>query len=814
MSRSSKTDEKPYRIVGAYDTETTNFDDGVSKRAFFVLYQLLELSCPVEDVTSQNVEEQSEVRIWRHAAEVWEYLREKYIKAHHDFVPVIAVHNLAFDMHSLSSWFLGLQDEGYEIRVLAKTPQKPITFTVCKDNDMFLCFWDTLGFSRKSLAVMGLECGFRKAVGDWDYNLIRTPETSITPEELRYAQNDVKALVCWLGWFLRREPLVRPDALAHHVVTKTSVVRAKRSEMLGTLKGHNSPRTVGQYWSMLNQAEKLADDDMLMTFHACTRGGLTFASANLAGVPFDFSKDSPKRIYAFDAKSQHPAQMVSHFYPVKFAKQTQENLQLDLDIIASVSREILLKNFSRPFPVAFCACVEFFGLRLKSGSVFERDGIASLAFARVKSWDAQDERDEYREYCRAMGLADDAPLGCEQLFGKVMNAPVVRLFLTEIEYWIMTRVYDWEKCVALFGFDSTRFVRPTDFSVLSVMRFYENKNTIKQVKSMYEQGKPCRCDFARGVLPDYLIESIERGEAERRDIQLYYMSAKEDLNALYGIEITDEAKRDMVLDDDGIEYEGAYGADNLPKKCKTWYQFGQRVVAWSRVAQVLHCELFGRYGCIVNGDTDSVKVISDDFAALALAAQPYNDAIDKAKRITCARVKKSFPTLYSELEGIGHYEHENTFMRFYSAWSKAYIADDWRITLAGVPTEKRSVGECDSVSDYAKQREENGEDFGAVCRDVLGYNSAFDASLTKLNERYIPKFASFADFDVTDYRGQTAHVSEPAAVALFPMEKVIGGLDNQVNRENWEKSEENAGNMPHDLRLHYHSEKGFGKVEL
>lgn len=794
MSRPSKT--RDYRVIGAFDTETSNIDVPI-KTAYFALYQLLTLDVPLEMVNGANVREVSNVSMFRHHEELYSAF-DGILEDEHEYIPVIAVHNLSFDMHAISSWLMEKQDAGYVVEVLAKTPQKPIKFTLKRDKRPCLVIWDTLGFSGESLEKMGIECGYEKSVGDWDYKRVRTPETELTEPEKRYASNDVYALVCWLSWWLTRNPQIRASDLGGRAATKTGVVRLKRERTFYKLKGFGMKRTCGDYWRIVSQSEALRDDDTLFTFHACTRGGFTFVSSEMAAVPIECADD--ERVYAFDATSQHPAQMVSHLYPYRFEEAGTDLLELDLQLVEQVTVDDVLDNFARPFPVAFDACVDVFGLRLKDGSVFSRDGISPLASARLRSWAVTDEKDEIREYLRSLDYSDMVEGNNVQMFGKLFSAEHVRLYVTELDWWIICQCFDYDYVVPVHGFDTMRFQRPTDYSVLSVMTYYGGKNAIKRVRREYEEGKKGSFPYLRGVLPDVTVAMMEDGKLAYDELEERYMAAKADLNALYGIEITDESKRDMLIDDDGIVYTGSPGADNLPSTCKAWYQFGQRVVGWSRVAQTLVMMLLGDAGRIVNGDTDSVKILAKigDMRGRVRNLERYSRAVDEARSRVCARVMRQYPDKVHDLTGIGHYIEEDEYTRFYSAWNKSYIVDGYHMTIAGVPVTKRD--ENGSLEDWAREYAET-HSWGQTCGQVLGYNTCIDASITKLNVRVLPKWASMFDGDVIDWRGDTAHVHEPRAIGLFPMAKVIGGYDNVENVANALVSERHNRDLRTDERV-------------
>ena len=274
----------------------------------------------------------------------------------------------------------------------------------------------------------------------------------------------------------------------------------------------------------------------------------------------------------------------------------------------------------------------------------------------------------------------------------------------------------------------------------------------------------------------------------------------------------------MVLDENGIEYTGCEGAANLPRSAKAWYQFGQRIVGWSRIAQHLvmqglepHCT------AIINGDTDSIKCAGLDRKAARAFLDRFGRAIDAGKHETMARVKRAFPDRFDELEGIGHYELEAVHPQFYSAWNKSYCVRDeagrYHITLAGVPSGKRSPGEHDSLEDFAEALHERMGDFQAVCGCILGYNVTISADITKLRQRSIPHFASRWQGTVRDWRGDTYRVDAPAAVGLAPLAKTIGGTGNPDNLRNALYTGENNQHLMTESHLLYWGKDGAACVQ-
>lgn len=776
-----------YKVVGAFDTETTNiesFKDGFA--AFPILYQYGHVNTDIETITPENATESISITIARYERDIYQCFDQEIEQAK-NYTPVILVHNLGFDMYALAPYL-----QAHSVRVLAKTSKKPISFQITNENGKpLLVFLDTLGMFMKSLKVLGDECGMPKAVGEWDYNLARSPETPLSDDELHYARQDIYTLLCYMGYFLRQNPDVKQSDIGCRVQTKTGIVRAKRMVHVGNEKPKNGKLKVRQLWHVLNKAQRPATDDELFTMHASTRGGFTFCARNNASKVY--IADDHHRLCSYDSTSQHPGQMVSHLYPERFTEAAQEQLKIAFDVCAATSLDTVLKNWLKPFPYAFYAAYTFEKLIPKPGTVFEREGIFPLASARLKGelhMLNNTAAVEFANTAHAKGYRDTATKPVTA-YGKLESAECVTLYLTELEAWIMSRCYTWEKVEAVHGYLSSTFRKPSDMATLSVMRYYSAKDALKLFMKDYKPGEKNDAKTIAPYYPETFVTRCRSGEASEAELHEYYMLSKADLNSLFGIEATNECRRDYELNGAfGLELTGTDGIHNLPRTSKANYQFGQRIVGWSRVAQVVIMELIAPYvGNIICGDTDSLKLYfpKKNTRKIEKALARHAKALDKAKRLACMRIKKGYPKFYSSLDGIGHYVFDGEYQAFSASWNKSYIAlidGKCKLTIAGVPTARRSA-EFGSMNDFCDNLVKNGMTFEKVASLVIGYNVTIDQSITKLNARIHPKeFGSYVDMDVTDYQGNTTHVKAPAALALFPNVKTLGDTTTAENNQN------------------------------
>lgn len=793
-------ERKFYKIIGAYDSETTNYDDDGQMIAFPILHQLGMIEpYEIQEVTSENVEHICSMCMYRHSLDLYLAL-DAVVEETRDYVPVILCHNLAFDMYGLSPWLAR-----HDVKVLAKSERKPITFTILDEAGVpRLVIWDTLVFSQQSLERMGNDCGYMKGVGEWDYGLVRTPDTPLTSDEIDYAKRDIYTLLAWFGWWLRRNPDIEPERLGINVVTKTGVVRERRRVRFSKLKGKGLRDNVQRYWLFRNKCEAPTSDDELYTMMAATRGGFTFCSSKAASVPYDLI-GTDKIIAAYDATSQHPAQLVSHLYPIGFKERKPQILDDAFNLVSKIGMKRILNHWDKPFPLAFYACFEFENLRPKAGSIYERYGILPLASARYKDSEQMafdDDNGDRQAYTDEMARRDyhDTAEGAFCAFGKLVSAKRCRLYITELTAWEICQCYDFDAVKAIHGYSTGRFVKPSDMDVISVMQFYKAKGAFKEAREMFlhKQTISNREVLEKLSIAPAIAQGMEDGTISDGDVDATYMGLKADLNAIFGISCSNQYRRPTILAREGIKYTGEFGICNAPKKSKVWYQFGQRIVGWSRIAQICVMELVAPYAhMIVNGDTDSVKILADrdDLGHIDRALEKLSNALDKGKEKVCARVRYSYHDMYDELLDIGHYVHEFDSERFCASWNKAYITHDidaregvrrFSFTLAGIPTRRRVSNNISfiGVNGLADRLYALGMSFSEICDVMLGYNVTYANDAIKLNGRRFPEWGAHVMLDVEDYRGVTSRVVEPCALALYPMAKTINDTSSPDNMQN------------------------------
>nr|DAI93713.1 MAG TPA: DNA polymerase B [Bacteriophage sp.] len=793
------TERKNFRVAAIFDTETTNIGEGAETRAYPILYIFNDLrDTPIETYDTDT----DDVRFYRHTIEALAYIDDLIAYGgQHGYIPVVAAYNLMFDMQTL---LLELA-QAYRIEVNAQTATSVYTLDLCVGGDVVCRFWDTFYLEMGGLRAMGETCGLPKAVGDWDYSLVRTPETSLTDEERFYARRDVQVIPQYLQWLLRANHWLTPDMLGCRVLTKTSLVRQMARREIGgrriTLRG-GKKITLQRAFEMTCNQEFPKTYDSYALRKACFRGGLTFTSARTASVVVD-------NVASLDVTSMHHAFINGRRLPVKFASTPVEILQIACENIVGTSIDDVLANYDDPFKTGIHAAVKFINLRLRKGTCFDAWGIAICPrskFVRTLQADtdySNNERAKTQENSiRAHGYVDTV-VNPVYAFGKLYSADECILHVNEIELWNVAQVYECDAMQVLYGESTTKTIIPPDYVTLQSNMLFARKTDVKNLIKHYTEGVPYTCDIPDSI-PEGIAHDAKTGTLSMKFLQSYYGSTvKGQFNGIYGTQAQDVMKADYRVTEQGeleVDRATVCTPDNFaakrPKTPRVLYTYGMRIVAGSRMHLIIAMMLvYARLGdrvTVTGGDTDSLKIrcdadVTDD--ALLDCLTPLHDAVETAINRTMRRVRVTAPEMASTLDHIGKFEVEDCggttrYVRHMELWNKARVSLDVagrvHITCAGLPRPDGAY----TVEDFIHDLMKSGCDFADVVRMALGYDVLVDYEICHTLQRDRPHVWDRYVGVVTDYRGDTARVDVPEAVALYPSGRWLGESDKQANGEN------------------------------
>lgn len=213
---------------------------------------------------------------------------------------IIWVHNLAYEFQFLSNILTWKS-------VFARSPHKPIR---CVPNEYpYIEFRCSYYLTRLSLATWGKQLGVYKAVGDLDYEKIRTPLTPLTDEEMHYCEQDCLVLECGIKDYVRRYGKQRNIPL-----TQTGTVRREVKELLTS-----NPEYVKDIKRLIPKTT-----DQYKMLQRIFSGGFTHANRLYSG------KLVEGYIEHYDFASSYPTVMIAEKYPMSPWVYTGNNIIPDM----------------------------------------------------------------------------------------------------------------------------------------------------------------------------------------------------------------------------------------------------------------------------------------------------------------------------------------------------------------------------------------------------------------------------------------------------------------------------------------------------
>jgi len=786
--------EEKYKVVRIYDTETStvkyeekNDNGGVNE--FTIAYPILYICNHIDGVAHYVADESDDIRLYRDYRGMLADIEEAIEEAHGDYIPIVCAYNLIFDMQPLMHELSQI----YAMKTSAQSTTNAYTIDLVDGEKTLLRFWDVSHLEPRGLWAMGEAAGLEKATGDWDYELVRTPETPLTEEELFYAKRDVQVIPAYLRYLLDTNNFVKEEDLGCRLLTKTSLVRLLGKRVIGEIKihGRNRDYELKRLFTMLCKAEQPKTFHQYALRKACFRGGLTFTAAN-------YASEIHRNVVSIDAVSMHHAHITGAMLWVDFSKTIC--MMRFLDRVRKTSLEDILSRYDTPFPFAFHASVHVKNLRLKEGSLFARCGIGCLAEAKFASGYDPENEDDLRkivaeQIVRASGYRDTAkPLGDTEVvyaYSKLMQAGEAVLFVNEIEWWIICQMYDFDVVDAEGESTTSIRVAPEYITLMSHM-LYAQKDEMKQILKVYEQGKPCDISGA-DHLPKYIKKDIASGEKPIDFWESYYKDIiKGMFNSIYGSQAQNEYKPGYAVSETGeieIDDETKMDSTNFTPKNSSYvlYTYGMRIVGRSRmhltIAMMLLDRAFGDRIRILGGDTDSIKASTDYDVSdedIVAALEPLHLATKKAIDHVQMKTRRNHPYIVSDLDHLGEFEVETYGGGKYSRydyhiemWNKCRVSVDMlgkvHITCAGV---SRPVGKYTLESLAEDMIEEYGVE--EILPLICGYNTFYHSSISHLLAHCKPKYADKIDCDITDYLGNTSRVNTYQSISLYPTSKRIG----------------------------------------
>lgn len=292
---------------------------------------------------------------------------------------IIWVHNLSFE-------FMFLANILTWDKVFARNAHKPIK-AVAKEfpNIEFRCSYT---LTRLSLATWGEQLGVLKAVGDLDYEKMRTPLTPLSEKELNYAEMDCRVVTAGIRDYLKRYKYQKDIPL-----TQTGTVRREVKDLL--MSDPEYCRFIKTLVPRNSQEYK-----MLMDIFS---GGYTHANRFYSGNVIE------GLIEHYDFTSSYPTVMISEKYPmtpwVYIGKEIPEDSTFEdcAYIIKVKFTHLVCQTFNTYLQASKCSSIA--GGMYDNGRVMEAESVECLfteqdflTLRETYTWEEMEVVYVYRSY--------------------------------------------------------------------------------------------------------------------------------------------------------------------------------------------------------------------------------------------------------------------------------------------------------------------------------------------------------------------------------------------------------------------------------
>ena len=266
-----------YNVPAGFDIEVSSFYQGdkkpENKRGIMYIWQFGIFNL----VTTGRTWKEFEVLI---------SMLQKILALNESRRLVVYVHNLPYEFQFIRKHF-----DWEEVFIL--TERKPV-YAITGGIE-FRCSLKLAG--GKSLANVAKDLQkykVRKAVGDLDYEQIRTPLTPLTEKELLYCENDIRVILCYI-----QEKIEQDGDITKIPLTNTGYVRNYcRKECYSRWK---------PYRKVMESLTLEADE--YSQLKRAFQGGFTHANAHYVGKVLD-------KVGSHDFTSSYPAVMVLEKFPM------------------------------------------------------------------------------------------------------------------------------------------------------------------------------------------------------------------------------------------------------------------------------------------------------------------------------------------------------------------------------------------------------------------------------------------------------------------------------------------------------------------
>lgn len=469
-----------YNIECSFDIETNSTYHKGEKVAFMYIWAF-----GIADLRIYG-------RTWEEFQSLMEVISEIF-ELHKDKRVLCYIHNFSFEFQFMRKYF-----EWTEVFAISeRKPIKALTSLGIEFRDSYILSGYSLAKTAENLANHTIE----KMTGDLDYSLLRTKDTPLSEEEMKYVENDIVIILYYIN-----EQIEQYGDLHKVPLTNTGRVRkyVERNCYYTNTNHRKSSRGKYHRYRKLMQSLTLTTSDYMIAKQSF-QGGFTHANSHYTGQTLE-------NVTSIDFTSSYPAVMLAELFPMskaEYVKVKDTNHFLEL-----------LKTYHVIFEATFT----------NIQTTIEQENYLS------------------ESKCRDI----EKPIINN---GRIFRADKLTTTITEIDFSIIRKAYNWDS----FNISNVHIFQkgylPKSI-IESVLELYKGKTELKGV-----EGKEVEYGLAKGMLNSVYgmsVTDIVRDETDYindewestppligNEIEKYNDKKNRFLFYIWGVYITAYARRNL-----------------------------------------------------------------------------------------------------------------------------------------------------------------------------------------------------------------------------------------------------------------------------
>lgn len=469
-----------YNIECSFDIETNSTYHKGEKVAFMYIWAF-----GIADLKIYG-------RTWEEFQALMELISEIF-ELHKDKRILCYIHNFSFEFQFMRKYFKWTE----VFAISERKPIKALTSLGIEFRDSYILSGFSLAKTAENLTNHTIE----KMTGDLDYSLLRTKDTPLSEEEMKYVENDIVIILYYIN-----EQIEQYGDLHKVPLTNTGRVRkyVERNCYYTNTNHRKSSRGKYHRYRKLMQSLTLTTSDYMIAKQSF-QGGFTHANSHYTGQTLE-------NVTSIDFTSSYPAVMLAELFPMSKAeyvevKDTNHFLEL-------------LKTYHVIFEATFT----------NIQTTIEQENYLS------------------ESKCRDI----EKPIINN---GRIFRADKLTTTITEIDFSIIRKAYNWDS----FNISNVHIFQkgylPKSI-IESVLELYKDKTELKGV-----EGKEVEYGLAKGMLNSVYgmsVTDIVRDETDYindewestppligNEIEKYNDKKNRFLFYIWGVYITAYARRNL-----------------------------------------------------------------------------------------------------------------------------------------------------------------------------------------------------------------------------------------------------------------------------